>query len=160
MKRMLYSGSFDPMTLGHYDIIKRGAKMADELIIGIISSITKTPMFSLEERKEMIQAQVADLPNVKVDVFEGLLVEYIREKDIQVVLRGLRSAMDFEYEIQMAQVNAMLYDKMETVFLMTDQRYSYISSSAVKEVFSFGGRVEDMVPEKVYEFICRKYQMK
>ena len=160
MKRMLYSGSFDPMTLGHYDIIKRGAKMADELIIGIISSITKTPMFSLEERKEMIQAQVADLPNVKVDVFEGLLVEYIRKKDIQVVLRGLRSAMDFEYEIQMAQVNAMLYDKMETVFLMTDQRYSYISSSAVKEVFSFGGRVEDMVPEKVYEFICRKYQMK
>lgn len=160
MKRMLYSGSFDPMTLGHYDLIQRGAKLADELIIGIISSITKTPMFSLEERREMIQAQVADLPNVKVEVFEGLLVNYIREKEIQVVLRGLRSSMDFEYEIQMAQVNAMLYDKMETVFLMTDQKYSYISSSAVREVFSFGGEVKEMVPERVYEFICRKYNKK
>lgn len=156
MKKMLYSGSFDPMTKGHLDLIRRGAKMADELIVGIISSVVKKPMFTLEERKEMVALQVADLPNVRVDVFEGLLVDYVRKNEIDAVLRGLRSSVDFEYEIQMAQINAMLYDKMETVFLMTDQRYSFISSSAVREVASVGGEIKEMVPECIYEYICSK----
>lgn len=156
MKKMLYSGSFDPMTKGHYDLIRRGAKMADELIVGIIGNVVKTPMFTLEERREMIALQVADLPNVRVEFFEGLLVDYVKKNEIDAVLRGLRSASDFEYEIQMAQVNAMLYDKMETVFLMTDQRYSFISSSAVREVASVGGEVREMVPDRIYEYICRR----
>lgn len=160
MKKMLYSGSFDPMTIGHYDMIRRGARMTDELIIGIIGNVMKTPMFTLEERKEMIEYQVADLPNVKVDTFEGLLVDYVRENQIEAVLRGLRSAVDFDYEIQMAQVNAMLYDKMETVFLMTNQRYSFISSSVVREVISVGGEVKELVPERVYEYISRKLKNK
>lgn len=153
MKKILYSGTFDPLTKGHLDLITRGSKLADELIVGIIRNPNKNPMFSVEERKEMIEAEIADLPNVKVDCFEGLLVDYVRENNIDAVLRGLRATMDFEYEIQMAQVNAKLHKDMETIFLMTDERYSYISSSVVREVYALGGEIIDLVPKKIYDFM-------
>ncbi|MBR6701120.1 MAG: pantetheine-phosphate adenylyltransferase [Firmicutes bacterium] len=153
MKKILYSGTFDPLTKGHLDLIRRGSKLADELIVGIIRNPNKNPMFSIEERKEMIEAQIADLPNVKVDCFQGLLVDYVRENNIDAVLRGLRATMDFEYEIQMAQVNAKLHKDMETIFLMTDERYSYISSSVVREVYALGGEIIDLVPNKIYDYM-------
>lgn len=153
MKKILYSGTFDPLTKGHLDLIKRGSKLADELIVGIIRNPNKNPMFSIEERKEMIEAEICDLPNVKVDCFEGLLVDYVRDNNIDAVLRGLRATMDFEYEIQMAQVNAKLNKDMETIFLMTDERYSYISSSVVREVYALGGEIIDLVPNKIYDYM-------
>ena len=153
MKKILYSGTFDPLTKGHLDLIKRGSKLADELIVGIIRNPNKNPMFSIEERKEMIEAEIADLPNVKVDCFQGLLVDYVRDNNIDAVLRGLRATMDFEYEIQMAQVNAKLHKDMETIFLMTDERYSYISSSVVREVYALGGEIIDLVPNKIYDYM-------
>lgn len=153
MKKILYSGTFDPLTKGHLDLIRRGSKLADELIVGIIRNPNKNPMFSIEERKEMIEAQISDLPNVKVDCFQGLLVDYVRENNIDAVLRGLRATMDFEYEIQMAQVNAKLHKDMETIFLMTDERYSYISSSVVREVYALGGEIIDLVPNKIYDYM-------
>jgi len=153
MKKILYSGTFDPLTKGHLDLIKRGSKLADELIVGIIRNPNKNPMFSIEERKQMIEAEIADLTNVKVDCFEGLLVDYVRENNIDAVLRGLRATMDFEYEIQMAQVNAKLHKDMETIFLMTDERYSYISSSVVREVYALGGEIIDLVPNKIYDYM-------
>ena len=153
MKKILYSGTFDPLTKGHLDLIRRGSRLADQLVVGIIRNPNKTPMFSVEERKEMIEAEIADLPNVVVDSFEGLLVDYVKDNDIDAVLRGLRSTMDFEYEIQMAQVNAKLHREMETIFLMTDERYSYISSSVVREVYALGGDISDLVPKKIYEYM-------
>ncbi len=153
MKRILYSGTFDPLTRGHLDLIVRGSKLADELVVGIIRNPNKTPMFSIEERKQMIREEIADLSNVRVDSFEGLLVDYVRQNDIDAVLRGLRATIDFEYEIQMAQVNSKLHSDMETIFLMTDERYSYISSSVVREVFSLGGDIAELVPDKIYKYM-------
>lgn len=153
MKKILYSGTFDPLTKGHLDLIRRGSRLADQLVVGIIRNPNKTPMFSVEERKEMIEAEIADLSNVVVDSFEGLLVDYVKDNDIDAVLRGLRATMDFEYEIQMAQVNAKLHREMETIFLMTDERYSYISSSVVREVYTLGGDISDLVPKKIYEYM-------
>lgn len=158
MKKILYSGTFDPLTKGHYDLIERGSKIADEVVVGIIRNPNKNPMYSIEERKEMIEKQVANLPNVSVDTFEGLLVDYVKANNIDAVLRGLRATTDFEYEIQMAQVNAKLNKNMETVFLMTDERYSYVSSSVVREVFALGGDIVEFVPDKIYEYMmdCKK----
>lgn len=153
MKKLLYSGTFDPLTKGHLDLIRRGSRLADELVVGIIRNPNKNPMFSIEERREMIEAETADLKNVKVDSFEGLLVDYVKANNIDAVLRGLRATMDFEYEIQMAQINSKLHKDMETVFLMTDERYSYISSSAVREVYSLGGEISELVPEKIYKYM-------
>lgn len=156
MKKILYSGTFDPLTKGHLDLIVRGSKIADELVVGIIRNPNKNPMFSIEERREMIEAEIACLPNVKVDTFEGLLVDYVKEHNIDAVLRGLRATIDFEYEIQMAQVNSKLHKEMETIFLMTDERYSYISSSIVREVFTLGGEIADLVPTKIYEYMMKQ----
>ena len=141
------------MTKGHADLIERGARIADELIVGIIQNVNKKTLFSIEERKEMVESVVASFPNVRVVMFEGLLADYLKANQIQAVLRGLRATLDFEYEIQMAQINSKLYKGMETVFLMTDERYSYISSSAVRELYSLGGDYSDMVPEKIYEYM-------
>lgn len=141
------------MTKGHADLIERGARIADELIVGIIQNVNKKTLFSIEERKEMVESVVAPLPNVRVVMFEGLLADYLKANQIQAVLRGLRATLDFEYEIQMAQINSKLYKGMETVFLMTDERYSYISSSAVRELYSLGGDFSDMVPDKIYEYM-------
>lgn len=148
--KALYTGSFDPLTNGHLNIIERAAKLYDELTIGIIVNPSKKSMFSLEERKDMINETIKHLDNVKVDCFSGLLADYVNENGFNVVVRGLRAAMDFEYEIQMAHMNARLFDKqVETVFLMTDPQYSFISSSMMKEVHTLGGSIEGLVPEVI-----------
>ena len=137
--KALYSGSFDPLTMGHMNIICRAAKLYDELTIGVISNPAKASMFTLEEREEMLTDALRDLHNVKVDHFSGLLADYVNRKGFDVVVRGLRATTDFEYEIQMAQMNARLFNEsVETVFLMTDPQYSFLSSSMIKEVFSLG----------------------
>jgi len=155
--KALYTGSFDPLTNGHLNIIERAAKLYDELTIGIIVNYSKKSMFSLEERKEMIEETLSHLDNVKVEFFSGLLADYVNENKFNVVVRGLRAAMDFEYEIQMAHMNARLFDEqVETVFLMTDPKYSFISSSMMKEVHSLGGSIEGLVPEVILKKMDNK----
>lgn len=148
--RALYTGSFDPLTNGHLNIIERAARLYDELTVGIIANPSKKSMFSLEERKDMINETLSHLDNVNVDCFSGLLADYVNENKFNVVVRGLRASMDFEYEIQMAHMNARLFDEhVETVFLMTDPKYSFISSSMMKEVHTLGGSIEGLVPEVI-----------
>ena len=143
--KALYTGSFDPLTNGHYNIIERASKLYDELTVGIIMNPAKKSLFSLQERKEMIEETMKPLGNVRVDSFSGLLADYVNKN-----VRGLRSSMDFEYEIQMAQMNARLFNEaVETVFLMTDPQSSFISSSMVKEVHSLGGSIEGLVPDEI-----------
>ena len=150
MTKALYSGSFDPLTMGHMDIIKRAAKLYDELTIGIIVNPSKKAMFTLEEREEMLKEVLKDYDNVNVDHFSGLLADYVNRSGFDVVVRGLRNTTDFDYEVQMAQVNDRLFnDSTETVFLMADPRYSFISSSVVREVSSLGGNIEGLVPEEI-----------
>jgi len=148
----LYAGSFDPLTNGHYDIIKRAARLCDELIVGVIVNPQKVPMFSTDERVEMIEELLSDLPNVKVAQFSGLLADFVNSHGFDVVVRGLRTSNDFVSELQMAQINATLYDRnVETVFLMTDPIHSYISSTTVKEVFSLGGNIDTLVPDVILQ---------
>lgn len=148
--KALYTGSFDPLTNGHLNIIERAAKLYDEVTVGIIVNPSKKAMFSLEEREDMIREVLKDFDNVKVDHFSGLLADYVNSNEFNVVVRGLRAAMDFEYEIQMEHMNARLFNEsVETVFLMTDPRYSFISSSMMKEVHSLGGSIDGLVPEAV-----------
>ncbi len=154
--KALYSGSFDPPTMGHMDIIKRAAKLYDELVIGVISNPAKKSMFTLEEREDMLREAAKDLDNVSVDHFSGLLADYVNRNDFNVVVRGLRSTTDFDYEIQMAHMNDRLFnDSVETVFLMTDPKYSYISSSVVKEVFTLGGNINGLVPDEILKRMVR-----
>ena len=156
--KMLYAGTFDPITNGHLDLIQRGSKMCDELIVGVLSNKSKSPVFSNEERVEMIQMCTGGIHNLKIDCFDGLLADYVKMNDINIVLRGLRMSMDFEYEMQMAQMNARLYDEnVETVFLMTAPDYSFVSSSIIKEVFFLKGEVEGLVPDSVLAFMKDKY---
>ena len=148
--KALYPGSFDPLTMGHLNIIRRAAKLYDELTIGVVSNPSKASMFTLEEREEMLKDALRDLPNVKVDHFSGLLADYVNRMGFDVVVRGLRATTDFEYEIQMAQMNARLFNEsVETVFLMTDPQYSFISSSVVKEVHMLGGCIDGLVPDEI-----------
>ena len=148
--KALYSGSFDPLTMGHMDIITRAAKLYDELVIGVGVNPSKASMFTLEEREDMIREIFRDFDNVRVDHFSGLLADYVNKNGFNVVVRGLRSTTDFDYEIQMAQMNDRLFnDTVETVFLMTDPQYSFISSSVVKEVHSLGGCIDGLVPEEI-----------
>ena len=156
--RALYTGSFDPMTNGHLDIITRSSKMFDELVVGVIVNPNKNPLFTREERVEMIQEVTSDLENVRVDSFEGLLADYVNRNHFDAVVRGLRATSDFEYEIQMAQMNACLFDKgIESVFLMTSPKYSFISSSMIKEVVSLNGCVDGLVPEHIMDRIKAKF---
>ena len=155
--KALYSGSFDPLTMGHMNIICRAAKLYDELTIGVISNPAKQAMFSLEEREDMLRAALKDLKNVKVDHFSGLLADYVNRKGFDVVVRGLRATTDFEYEIQMAQMNARLFNEsVETVFLMTDPQYSFLSSSMIKEVHSLGGCIDGLVPDEILKRMVKK----
>lgn len=156
--KMLYAGTFDPITNGHLDLIQRGSKMCDELIVGVLSNISKQPVFSTEERIEMIKMSTGDIDNVAIDSFDGLLADYVEMNDVNIVLRGLRMSMDFEYEMQMAQMNARLYDSgVETVFLMTAPDYSFVSSSIIKEVFFLKGDVTGLVPDSVLAFMKEKF---
>ncbi len=148
--RALYTGSFDPLTNGHMNIITRASKLYDELTVGIIANPSKKALFPIEEREIMIAEALSCLGNVKVDHFSGLLADFVNSHGFNVVVRGLRGATDFDYEIQMAQMNARLFnDQVETVFLMTDPQYSFLSSSMVKEVHSLGGCIDGLVPEAI-----------
>ena len=156
MLKAIYPGSFDPVTFGHLDIIKRSVKLVDELIVGVLDNKAKTPLFSVEERVRMLEEVTKDLPNVRVIPFEGLLVDFARETGAKMVIRGLRAITDFEYELQMSQTNHKLEPDVETVFLTTNLKYSYLSSSTVKEVAAFGGDVSLFVPEMVADKIQEK----
>ena len=149
MLKAVYPGSFDPVTYGHMDIIKRSAKIVDELIVGILVNKAKMPLFSVEERVKMLEEVTCNLPNVRIIPFEGLLVDFAKELDAKVVIRGLRAITDFEYELQMAQTNQKLQSDIETLFLTTSLDYSYLSSTTVKEVAAFGGDISQFVPEAV-----------
>lgn len=156
MIRAIYPGSFDPVTYGHLDIIKRSSELVDELIVGVLNNNAKSPLFSVEERVKMLNEVVEDLQNVKVVPFEGLLVEFAKRMDAKMIVRGLRAITDFEYELQMAQTNQKLSGELETVFLTTSLQYSYLSSTIVKEVAAFGGDISQFVPETVIDRIQEK----
>lgn len=156
MDVVLYPGTFDPITNGHMDMIKRALKISDNVIIGILENPSKNPYFSIEERKEILRDVTKGMGNITIDSFSGLLVDYVKENNIDAVIRGLRASTDFEYEIQMAQMNMKLSEDMETIFLMTKSNYSYISSSLVKEIFAFGGKIDDLVPGKVLQYMNDK----
>ena len=158
MLRGIYPGSFDPVTLGHVDIIKRGSHITDELIVGVLRNNAKMPLFSVEERVKMLEEVTKDLPNVKIIPFDGLLVDFVRDMDASVVIRGLRAITDFEYELQMAQTNYKLAPDVEYIFLPTNLQYSYLSSSMVKEVAAFGGDISNFVSDILIDKITEKYR--
>ena len=160
MLRAIYPGSFDPVTLGHLDIIKRSASMVDELIVGVLNNKAKSPLFSVEERVKMLGEVTKELPNVKVIPFAGLLVDFARQTESKMIIRGLRAITDFEYELQMSQMNHKLEEKVETVFLTTNLEYSFLSSSMVKEVAAFGGDISQLVPAVVGERVIEKMKEK
>lgn len=157
-RKALYAGSFDPISNGHLNIIERASTMFDELTVGVIHNVNKKPLFELDERIEVITRAVEYLDNVKVDTFQGLLADYVNANGFQAVIRGLRATTDFEYEIQMAQMNARLFTgNTETLFLMTAPEYSFISSSLIKEVASLGGDISGLVPQFLINQIEKKY---
>jgi pantetheine-phosphate adenylyltransferase len=153
----VYPGSFDPVTFGHLDIIRRSAKHFDRVIVAVLNNTTKSPLFSVQERKDLLAEVTRDLPNVEIDSFRDLLVRYMRSRQAQVIIRGIRSVTDFEYELQMASTNRQLDEGIETIFMMTNPKYSYLSSSIVKEIAKFNGPVQDLVPPAVEVALQRKY---
>lgn len=160
MKKGIYPGSFDPVTYGHIDVIRRSAALVDELIVGVLSNSGKTPMFTVEEREEMLREVTKGLSNVTVRSFSGLTVDFAREMDANVLIRGLRAIPDFEYELNMAQTNHIIAPEIETVFLMTSLKYSYLSSTTVKEVASYDADISTFVPPYVEEKIRKKFSKK
>jgi len=157
MRIAVYPGSFDPITNGHLDVIKRAARLYDKVIVVVLKNSTKSPLFSVEERIDMIKTSTAELTNVSVDSFTGLLVDFAKENNATVIIKGLRTVQDFEYELQMALLNKALNPEYETVFLMTDTKYSYISSSMVKEVARLKGDLNGFVPAQIVDKIKNKY---
>lgn len=158
MKKAIYPGSFDPVTYGHLDIIERAAKNFDELTVSVLNNKLKTPLFSVEERVNILKEATKHIPNVKVESFSGLLVDYAKSKDVHLVVRGLRAITDFEYELQNAQTNALLSkEALDTVFFATSLEYAYLSSSSVKEIASFGGDISMCVPEFVAKLVYEKF---
>ena len=160
MKRAIYPGSFDPVTNGHVDIILRSSKIVDRLIVGVLNNSAKKSLFSVEERVSMLKELTKDLPNVEVTSFDGLLVDYMREIDASIIVRGLRAVTDFEYELQIAQTNHIDNTDIETIFLTTNLQYSYLSSTIVKEFASYGGDISKFVPEQFVDRIYEKYNIK
>lgn len=159
MKRAIYPGSFDPVTFGHLDVIKRASEMFDVLVVSVLNNKVKSPLFSVEERVNILKEATKDLPNVQVDSFSGLLINYAAEKNINIAVRGLRAITDFEYELQIAQTNRKLSDgKLDTIFLTTSLEYAYLSSSSVKEIASFGGDISQCVPDFVVDLVREKYK--
>ena len=158
MKAAIYPGSFDPVTYGHLDVIKRAADIFDELTVSVLNNTAKTPLFSVDERVKILEEATKDLPNVKVDSFSGLLIDYAKSKDIHVAIRGLRAITDFEYELQIAQTNRKLSnEELDTMFLTTSLEYAYLSSSSVKEIASFKGDISQCVPEFVAKLVYEKF---
>ena len=159
MKRAIYPGSFDPLTLGHLDMIKRSAKIVDELVIGVLNNSAKNSLFSLDERVSMIKEMTESMPNVTVASFDGLLVDYMKEINATIIVRGLRAVTDFEYELQIAQTNHVENPEVETIFLTTSLQYSYLSSTIVKEFASYGGNISKFVPARFIDRIYEKYHI-
>ena len=160
MTRAVYPGSFDPVTLGHLDVITRGSRFFDEVIVGVLQNSAKSPLFSVEERVNILKETTKDLPNVKVCAFDGLSVNFARENQATVILRGLRAVTDFEYELQMAQTNHVVAPDVDTVFLTTRLEYAYLSSTIVKEVAFFGGDISKFRPPPALKAIQSKLQSK
>ncbi len=156
----IYPGSFDPVTLGHLDIIKRASKIVDELIVSVLNNNSKSPLFSVEKRVKMLEEVVKDIPNVKVMSFEGLLVDFAKSVDAQIIVRGLRAVTDFEYELQMSQTNMVLDNDIDTIFFTTSLEYAYLSSSTVKEAAYFGADISRFVPEPVIQQVYDKLKEK
>ncbi len=152
----VFPGSFDPLTNGHVDIIMRGTRLFDRIIVAILINAEKQPLFSMEERVEIAREVFKDQPSVEVDTFAGLLVDYVERRKAHAIVRGLRAVSDFEYEFQMALMNQRLNGRIETVFMMPAEQYTYISSRLIKEVFALGGRVHGLVPDMVEERLQKK----
>ncbi|HHY74505.1 MAG TPA: pantetheine-phosphate adenylyltransferase [Bacillus bacterium] len=151
-------GSFDPITLGHLDIIKRGAKVFGTLYVCVLNNSSKNPLFSVDERIELIRTVTRDIPNVVVEAFDGLLIEYARTKNATAILRGLRAVSDFEYEMQITSMNRTLGEEIETFFIMTNNQYSFLSSSIVKEAAKYHGDISSLVPKEVERALREKYE--
>ena len=157
MKRAIYPGSFDPVTNGHMDIIRRSANIVDELYVGVLNNSAKNSLFSVDERVSMLKELTADLPNVKVVSFDGLLVDFAKDIQATIIIRGLRAVTDFEYELQIAQTNHVEYEEIETIFLTSSLQYSYLSSTIVKEFAAYGGDISHFVPKTMIDRIYKKY---
>lgn len=161
MKTAICPGSFDPITLGHLDIIRRAAVMFDKVIVAVLVNPSKNPSFTAQERLDMIKKAAADIPNIEVECFDGLLADYAKMKKAQAIVKGLRALTDFEYEFQMSLVNRKLNPETDTIFLTTSEQHMYLSSSMVKSIASFGGDISDFVPEcicgEISERLCRNF---
>lgn len=161
MTTAVYPGSFDPVTLGHYDIIVRTSEIMDRVIIGVLNNQAKKPLFTVEERVEMLKSVTCRLPNVEIQCFDGLTIDFARKNHAQVMIRGLRAVTDFEYELQLAQTNRVIAPEIDTMFLATSLKYSYLSSSIVKEIASLGGEIGEFLHPQIAEKMLDKYaQMK
>ena len=158
MKKGIYAGSFDPVTYGHIDVIERAARLVDELIVAVLGNSGKTPLFTVEEREDMLREVTKHIPNVTVQSFGGLTVDFARQQHAQVLIRGLRAIPDFEYELNMAQTNHIIAPEIETVFLMTSLKYSYLSSTTVKEVAWYDADIKTFVPPYVEDKIRNKFK--
>ncbi len=159
MKRAIYPGSFDPATYGHIDMIERSAKIVDELVVAVLNNSAKNPLFSVEERVSMLKDITSHVPNVKIQFFDGLLIDYAKKIGATIIIRGLRAVTDFEYELQIAQTNRIVSSEIDTVFLTTSLEYAYLSSTIVKEVASYGGDISHFVPEQLIPQIYEKYKV-
>lgn len=157
MSVAVYPGSFDPVTLGHYDIIVRTAQVMDRVVIGVLHNQAKKPLFSVEERMAMLKDVTSGLPNVEIQCFDGLTIDFARKNQAKVVIRGLRAVTDFEYELQLAQTNRVIAPEIDTMFLTTSLKYSYLSSSMVKEIASLGGEISEFLHPQIAEKVIEKY---
>ena len=157
MRRAVYPGSFDPVTFGHLDVIRRSSALVDELIVGVLNNNTKTPLFSVEERVKRLLEVTKDIRNVRVESFSGLSVDFVKNCNAGFLVRGLRAITDFEYELQMAQTNRIMNPEIDTIFLTTSLEYAYLSSSTVKEVAAYSGDISKFVPQVVVEHMRKKY---
>jgi len=157
LAKAIYPGSFDPVTKGHLDIIKRSSKIMDQVIVAVLENPRKIPTYHIEERVKMLEMVTNSYPNVKVDYYKGLLIEYAQNNNINIIIKGLRAMSDFEFEFQMALVNQKLSPSIETLFMMTNNKYSYLSSSIVKEIAGLGGDISSLVPPEVYDIILDKF---
>ncbi|KPU43962.1 phosphopantetheine adenylyltransferase [Oxobacter pfennigii] len=159
-KAVIYPGSFDPVTNGHLDIIYRSANIFDKVIVAVLENPQKNPMFTKEERVAMLKDVTKGIKNVEIDCFSGLLIHYMNAKNVKIIIKGLRAVSDFEYEFQMALMNNKLNPEVETLFMMTNNKYSYLSSSAVKQIAMFGGCIKDLVPDSIVTGVLKKTTLK